>query len=346
MLAAALACGACLLAYRHGQLSASRASECSCGRVSPDMLHREDEQLSSIPSTERTMVSCMLQTPELRGVLRTRLHTCLHERGALDPSSAAAALVEPQLPSPSATASSSLIQPPPPPPASAAAARAVQERPPPPPPLLSSATPHDPLLAQLEVSRANEAELPSAPVFESAPDAADGEWVAAAAAAAVSARLLTIGCVANGRLLSVDPPTDWMQCSGDASTDTSSGAASAAGLRAALFAQEAQPSSAIAFRHVATGRYLQVTHTHPLTQPSPLKPDPSPEPALTYRRARAPPLTSRAAAPLRSCRRVRTTHGWSVRTPPPWYVHNARAAALPPGRPLRLEPPPCRPAVR
>ena len=138
-LAAALAIGACLLAYRHGQLSA-QGSECACGHVPTSMLHREEEQLNSIPASERTMVSCMLQTPELRDVLRKRFHSCLYERGALDPASAAA-----------------LISSPPPPPAVAERMpveqqvqpqqqqRALGES--------SSSKPLDPLLARLEAAR-------------------------------------------------------------------------------------------------------------------------------------------------------------------------------------------------
>ena len=80
----ALTCGACLLAYRHGQLAASH-SECKCGRVSANVLQHEEDEVDMTPQSEQMMVSCMLEMPGMRSVLLNQLRTCLHEKGALDP---------------------------------------------------------------------------------------------------------------------------------------------------------------------------------------------------------------------------------------------------------------------
>ena len=84
----AVTCGACLIAYRHGQMSAGGA-ECQCGRVSPAALRNQEEELESTPATEERMIKCILETVGVRSALRKRLYTCLDERGHLDPASAA-----------------------------------------------------------------------------------------------------------------------------------------------------------------------------------------------------------------------------------------------------------------
>ena len=74
---AAIACGACLLAFRHGQLSAAR-KDCNCGHVPTNSLQlREEEEAESTPASEQKVLSCMLETAGLRGVLRRRLHVGL-----------------------------------------------------------------------------------------------------------------------------------------------------------------------------------------------------------------------------------------------------------------------------
>ena len=251
VLGLALACGACLLAYRHGQLGAS--AECACGHPSANILRHEADALDATPVTEQRMISCMLQTSgdprsDLAQALRQRLRTCLHERGALDP----------------ATEESLLIQPPPPPPPQRASAFVEQQLPPPPPRLVDSSpltaasraqeAPREAILVALDAARDAEELLPSAPVEKArmgTSSPSGNEWLTAAATAAASARLVTISCMANNKLVTLEPSTDWAQCAGDS-------ADSAADLRDAIFAQETQPTMQLAFRHIRTGKYLHV----------------------------------------------------------------------------------------
>ena len=59
---------------------------------------------------------------------------------------------------------------------------------------------------------------------------AGSEVLTAAAAASASGRLVSVTCLANGKLLTIEPSTDWVQCGGDAS-------ASAAELLDSIFVQ-------------------------------------------------------------------------------------------------------------
>jgi hypothetical protein len=255
--------GVYVLAYRHGQLSAPRpACECGVGRSMPGgraaVRRREEEELlDSMPETERRMVSCMLERAETRGIVRRRLHTCLHVRGVLDPVSAAQLLPPP----------SSLSPPPPMLLSSSGAAAGAQSAiaaggsagpltsvfapPPSPPP-----PPLDPLLELLRAAHEAEDELPSAPLQgrQGAPPGSEAaaRTLALAASAAKTARLVLVTCINNGRQLTLDPASGWAQCAGRVGS-------SASDLLDALFAQETiQPSMQLAFKHVRTGKYLQI----------------------------------------------------------------------------------------
>jgi hypothetical protein len=212
LLAIALACGVYVLAYRHGQVSAPRPA-CDCGHA-PSLRMREEEELldSGMAVTERRMVNCLLERADTRAVVRRRLHVCLHQKGALDPASAARLMSPP----------ASLLPPPTPPPLPGVLARGSS-------PSISStvlagAPPRkvastDPLAEELRTSRENEELLPSTPMQgRPAANAAGGEVLTAAAAAATSGRLVSITCVANEKLLTLEPTSDWVQCGGDASS--------------------------------------------------------------------------------------------------------------------------------
>ena len=96
-------------------------------------------------------------------------------------------------------------------------------------------------------ARQAEAELPSTPL---ASYAAVGTIPKEVLAAAVGpGRLCLITCVANGNFLTLEPGKDWVQCAGDASTTP---------LHEGLFVQELRANDQLAFRHVRTGKYLQV----------------------------------------------------------------------------------------
>ena len=96
-------------------------------------------------------------------------------------------------------------------------------------------------------ARQAEAELPSAPL---ASYTAVGTVPKEVSAAAVGpGRLCLITCVANGNFLTLEPGKDWVQCAGDAS---------ATPLHEGLFVQEVLPNDQLAFRHVRSGKYLQV----------------------------------------------------------------------------------------
>ena len=255
LLGVAVAIGVYLIAYRHGRLS-TVAPSCACGAdASSEHSRREDELLQAMPATERAMLSCLLQRAETRQVVRHRLHACIADRGVLDPASAAQLRIPP--PSP----------PPPSPAAVLHAAEGVallpQVRPGVEVPttqagmaIAASPPPLDPLLNALRIAADAEAELPSAPLHgRPAASAAQGqgaEVLGAAAAATTNGRLVTISCEANSRLLIVDPTTGWAQCSGDASSSGSE-------LLGGVFAQEVvQPSMQLAFKHLASGKYLQI----------------------------------------------------------------------------------------
>ena len=67
----------------------------------------------------------------------------------------------------------------------------------------------------MQLARENEEQLPSAPLApqgRSGAPAPGGEWLADAQRLAQHGRLLTITCVANSRLLSLDAATGWAEC--------------------------------------------------------------------------------------------------------------------------------------
>ena len=256
-----LAAGLYLLAYRHGRLGRPKLS-CDCGRVSTH-IHEEEEALDLMPYSEHVMVSCLLERPDTRAVLRRRLHKCLHDHGALHPATAAKLIVPPSPPPPRQLSSASLQRR-----ASEEAAAVLTSQggassnaaslverttasasAPPPPPVHES-----PLQRELRMSREAEDELPSAPLARAVRDASGRDEAAVPAevltAASGSARIVLITCVANGLFLTLEPGKDWVQCAGDLEAGTA--------LHEGLFAQEVQPGAQLAFKHIRTGRYLQV----------------------------------------------------------------------------------------
>ena len=266
---AVLAAGAYLLAYRQGRLHA-RQPPCECGRISAHMLE-EEEVLDLMPHSERAMVTCLLEKPETRALLRRRLHRCLNDLGAMHPATAANLIAPPSPPPPLQQLSDSALQ------ALAAEEAAAALKgggdvgaaagagtsdasapgramtalvvSSPPPPVNES-----PLQKELRLSREAEDELVSAPLA-AALRGGGGKAEAAVpaevqAAAAGPGRLCLITCVANGRFLTLEPGKDWIQCGGDAATGTA--------LHEGLFAQEVHAGAQLSFRHVRTGRYLQV----------------------------------------------------------------------------------------
>ena len=256
-----LAAGLYLLAYRHGRLGTPKPS-CDCGRVSMH-IHVEEEALDLMPYSEQVMVSCLLERPDTRAVLRRRLHKCLHDHGALHPATAVKLIVPPSPPPPRQLSSAALQRR-----ASEEAAAVLTSQggassnaaslverttalasAPPPPPVHES-----PLQKELRMSREAEDELPSAPLARAVRGASGRDEAAVPAevltAASGSARIVLITCVANGLFLTLEPGKDWIECAGDLDAGTA--------LHEGLFAQEVQPGAQLAFKHIRTGRYLHV----------------------------------------------------------------------------------------
>ena len=60
---------------------------------------------------------------------------------------------------------------------------------------------------------------------------------------------MLITCSANGRFFNLEPGKDWVQCGGELGMTP---------LHQGLFEPQALPNEQVAFKHVMTGRYLQV----------------------------------------------------------------------------------------
>ena len=119
-----------------------------------------------------------------------------------------------------------------------------------------------PILTELRLSKSNEEALVSSPV---GPPSGNAGMIPAlvSSAAERGEELLTITCTGNGKFLAPDPeqPPEtisegiWIACAGDAEGGTTG---IATPLHDGLFAREPLRGAGVAFRHVASGRYLQV----------------------------------------------------------------------------------------
>ena len=92
---------------------------------------------------------------------------------------------------------------------------------------------------ELRIARENEDDLVSAPLARDTRGSSSKDEATVppeiVAAAAGSARLCTITCVANGRFLTLEPGKDWVECGGETATGTP--------LHEGLFVQEVHANS-------------------------------------------------------------------------------------------------------
>jgi len=211
-----------------------------------------------IPEGELQMVQCLLRRTDARAALRARLAACLSDTVTLlDGGAAALPAGGAALPGASGLRTARGD--------AAAAARAVR--------LLEAAAPPRrlglagevvaaPIASEVRSARATEEALVSSPL---APGSSADAGLPPAALALASERgeaLLSITCVANGLFFAPDPeqPAEtkaagvWVACSGAAAVSVGLSTALGEG----LFAQEQMAGGRVAFRHVQSGRYLQV----------------------------------------------------------------------------------------